>query len=274
MSTEEKVSGHYGKEGLTDRILRAVERLGKDAASLQPRDLAAMDEFHVGGIVATEALAEQMELRPGLGLLDVGSGVGGPARYFAAEHVCRVTGVVLTDEFVQVAERLTKMLKLEHLAEFRQASALALPYEAATFDRAYMIHVGMNIADKAGVFREVKRVLKAGGLFVIFDVMRTKDGALRYPVPWALSEETSFVADVAGYRKALEAAGFKVEQERRRGDFAIQVTERSIQEMAMKGPPVVGLQLLMGENTPAMVANLLGMMKDSLVEPVEMVGRG
>jgi ubiquinone/menaquinone biosynthesis C-methylase UbiE len=273
MSTEEKVSGHYGKAGLEERILNAVGKLGKDPATLRPSDLAAMDEFHVGGVASTQALAEQMELRPGLRLLDVGCGVGGPARYFAAEHVCRVLGVDLTDEFVKVADSLTKMLKLEHLAEFRQGSALALPSDIETFDRAYMIHVGMNIADKAGVFREVKRVLKAGGLFAIFDVMRTTDGELRYPVPWAVSGETSFVEEPAAYRKALEDAGFKVERERQRGDFAIQVTERSMQDMAKNGPPVLGLQLLMGEKTPVMVANILGMMKEGLIEPVELVAR-
>ena len=67
--------------------------------------------------------------------------------------------------------------------EFRQASALALPFEPETLDGAYMIHTGMNIADKAGVCRQVRRVLKRGGLFAVFDIVRTGDGAIRYPVP-------------------------------------------------------------------------------------------
>jgi SAM-dependent methyltransferase len=271
MNTEQKVSEHYGKEGLEERILQALKRLGKD--SVAPSDLAAMDEFHVGGLAATRELAEQMELRPGLRMLDVGSGVGGPARYFAAEHGCHVTGVDLTDDFVRVAQNLTRMLKLEDLSEFRQASALELPLADGTFDRAYMIHVGMNIADKAGVFREVKRVLKPGGLFTIFDVMRKGEGTLRYPLPWALSEETSFVADVATYRRMLEDAGFRIEKERGRGEFAIQATERNVEQMAKNGPPILGLQLLMGENTPLMVKNVLAMMKEGLVEPVELVAR-
>jgi SAM-dependent methyltransferase len=136
-----------------------------------------------------------------------------------------------------------------------------------------MIHVGMNIADKGGVFREVKRVLKPGGLFAIFDIMRTAGGAPRYPVPWALSEETSFVADAQAYRAALEEAGFRVERVRGRKEFAIDFTERSMRQMAKTGPPVLGLQLLMGEKTPAMIANVLGMMKDGLIEPVELFAR-
>jgi len=219
MSTEAKVAGHYGRGRLEELILAAVAREGKDPEELTAGDLAAVDEFHVGGLEATQELAKQMELRAGLRLLDVGSGLGGPARYFAAEHGCRVTGIDLTEEFVRVADNLTKRTKLDGLVEFRQGSALELPFERDTFDRAYMIHVGMNIADKAGIFREVRRVLKPEGLFTIFDIMRTwngrtgdgrsGDGAIRYPVPWALSEETSFVATVKEYRDALQGAGLR-----------------------------------------------------------------
>jgi len=158
--------------------------MGLDPDRLNPFDLAPADEFHVGGLDATRELAEQMELAPGLQILDVGSGIGGPARYFAAERQCKVTGVDLTEEFVQVARSLTRRTKLENLVEFVQASALNLTFNPETFDRAYMIHVGMNISDKAGVFREVRRVLKPGGKFAIFDYVRTKDGPITYPVPW------------------------------------------------------------------------------------------
>jgi ubiquinone/menaquinone biosynthesis C-methylase UbiE len=208
-----------------------------------------------------------------LRLLDVGSGLGGPARYFAAEHGCRVTGIDLTEEFVRVADNLTKRTKLDGLVEFRQGSALELPFERDTFDRAYMIHVGMNITDKAGIFREVRRVLKPEGLFTIFDMMRTGDGAIRYPVPWALSEETSFVATVKEYRDALQGAGFRIAEERGRGPFAIAFTERMMARMAQGGPPALGLHLLMGEKTPVIVGNILAAMKEGVLEPVELHAR-
>src|SRR6202047_2293561 len=168
MSTEATVAGHYGRGQLEELILGAVVREGKDPENLTAGDLAAVDEFHVGGLEATQELAKQMDLRAGLRLLDVGSGIGGAARYFAAEHGCAVTGIDLTEEFVRVAGSLTRRTKLDHLVGFRQGSALELPFDASTFDGAYMIHVGMNIADKGGVFREVRRVLKPGGLFTIF----------------------------------------------------------------------------------------------------------
>jgi 2-polyprenyl-3-methyl-5-hydroxy-6-metoxy-1,4-benzoquinol methylase len=152
MSTEAVVAGHYGRGRLEESILEALVREGKDLEKLVAADIAAVDEFHVGGIESTQELANHMELRAGLRLLDVGSGIGGPARYFAAEHGCRVTGIDLTEDFVRVARSLTARTKLDGLVEFRQGSALELPFDAGSFDGAYMIHVGMNVADKAGIF--------------------------------------------------------------------------------------------------------------------------
>jgi ubiquinone/menaquinone biosynthesis C-methylase UbiE len=278
MSTEAAVAGHYARDRLEEVILAAVVREGKDPDNLSAVDLAAVDEFHVGGLEATQELAAHMELRPGLRLLDVGSGLGGPARYFAAEHGCSVTGIDLTEEFVRVATSLTKRTKLDHLVEFRQASALQLPFAPGTFDRAYIIHVGMNIADKAAIFREVRRVLKPAGLFTVYDVMRTGDARtaespIRYPVPWALSEETSFVGTAKDYRDALQSAGFHIAQERGRRSFAIEFTERVMARMAQGGPPALGLHLLMGEKAPIMAGNMLAMLKEGVLEPVELYAR-
>src|SRR5215467_5423737 len=237
MSSEAKVAGHYTRGGLEETILQAVAQMGLDPDQISPIDLAPADEFHVGGLDATRDLAAQMELAPGLRILDVGSGIGGPARYFAAQHQCKVTGIDLTEEFVQVARNLTRRTKLDHLVDFVQGSALGMTFQAETFDRAYMIHVGMNLTDKAGVFREVRRVLKPGGLFVIFDILRASEGQMAYPVPWAASEETSFVADVDSSRDALQGAGFRVERERNRKAFAIEFIERSIARAAQSGQP-------------------------------------
>lgn len=273
MTTEAKVAGHYTRGTLENAILAAVAREGKNPENLNASDLAAVDEFHVGGLQATQELAGQMDLRSGLRLLDVGSGIGGPARFFATEHGCHVTGIDLTEEFVQVANRLSRLVKLHHLVEFRRASALDLPFDGQTFDRAYMIHVGMNIADKAGVFREVRRTVKPAGRFMIFDFVRTADGPIRYPVPWALSEETSFVTAAKDYRDALQGSGFQVVHERGRRAFAIEFLERTMERLAQGGPPALGLHLLMGDKTPLMLGNVLAIMREGLLEPVELCAK-
>ncbi len=273
MSIEKNVASYYTRGHLEESIDRALAQSGKDAANLTHDDLSTLDEFHVGGREATRDLAAQMDLRPGLNLLDVGSGIGGPARYFAAEHGCKVTGIDLTEEFVQVAKSLTRRTKLDSATDFLQGSALALPFDKPTFDRAYTIHVCMNISDKLALFREVRRVLKPEGVFAIFDLMRTGEGPIRFPVPWALTEETSFVARVSEYREALTAAGFHVSHERRRGAFALEFMQRAMSRMAQGGPPALGLHLLMGEPTKAMLANVFTMIQNGILEPVELIAR-
>lgn len=273
MNTEEKVAGHYSRGKLEDAILAAAQIAGKEMTQLTAADLAPVDEFHVGGLETTQMLARGMQLRPGMHLLDVGCGIGGPARYFAAQEGCQVTGIDLTEDFVNVANSLTKLVNLDGRASFRRVSALQTPFAAESFDGAYMIHVGMNLADKEGVFREVGRVLKRGARFTIFDLMRMQEGALRFPLPWALTEETSFVADAGQYRKALEAAGFEVEQEKSHRTFAIDFTQRAAARMAASGPPALGLHILMGEKTPMMLKNVLDGIVEGVFDVVEMAGK-
>jgi ubiquinone/menaquinone biosynthesis C-methylase UbiE len=273
LSIVSHVESYYTRGRLEDSILQALTRAGKDLANLTHGDLAALDEFHAGGREATQELAAQMELRPGLHLLDVGSGIGGPARFFAAEHGCRVTGVDLTEEFVFVSRSLTRRTKLDHAVEFLHGSALALPFGTANFDRAYTIHAGMNIADKLGLFREVRRVLKPEGLFAILDLMRTAEGPIRYPVPWALTKETSFVTHVNHYHDTLTATGFRVIRERHRGAFALEFTQRMMARVAQSGPLALGLHLLMGEPTKVMLGNVQGMIQEGILEPVELFAR-
>ena len=267
MSTEDQVKSHYSRGSLEQNILAALQAAGKNIDQLAPADMGGLDEFHIGGRESTEELASSMHLRPGMHLLDVGCGVGGPARYFAASG-CRVTGVDLTAEFIRVAERLTRLVKLESHASFVEASALDLPFDSGTFDGAYEIHVGMNIADKVGVFHEVARVLKPGARFSIFDIVRTGEGSLNFPLPWARQPENSFVASIDEYRQALDAAGFRIEHQRERRQFAIEFFAKM---RGMPAPPVLSVSLLMGEQAPLMLQNVAAAISAGTLEPVEFV---
>ena len=270
MSVEQQVSTHYTTGALEQKILGALRNAGKDPAHLSSDDIAPLDNFHLGGRQAIEDLSSFMHLSPGMHLLDVGCGVGGPARYFA-EQGCQVTGLDLTEEFVQVAESLTRMLKLDGNARFQQGSALEMPFPSGTFDGAYMIHVGMNIEDKAGVFREVGRVLKRGGRFTIFDILRTGEGALEFPLPWAVSPETSFVRTMEDYRKMLEVVGFRVEHERGRHQFAVEEMQKRMARGPSGAPPVIGVHILMGEKAPVMLKNVNEAIAGGKLDPVEIV---
>ena len=269
MKIEQQVAAHYTQGMLEQRILGALQTAGKTLEQLHADDLAPVDDFHVGGREATQALADFMGLRPGMHLLDVGCGIGGPARYFT-KRGCQVTGVDLSEEFIRVAASLTRLVKLHENATFRQASALELPFDSDTFDGAYEIHVGMNIADKAGVFKEVARVLKRGARFAIFDIMRAGEGVLKFPLPWALSPETSFVASPEEYRQALQAAGFGIDHQRGRRQFAIEFMQRMMTRAASERP-VLGVHLLMGEQTGAILQNVMAAIASGLLEPIELV---
>jgi ubiquinone/menaquinone biosynthesis C-methylase UbiE len=241
---------------------------------LVPADLAPVDEFHIGGRQATVDLASRLEIEPGLHLLDIGCGLGGASRYFAHERGCRVTGIDLTEEYVRVAESRARRVRLNDRVSYRQGSALSLPFAADTFGGAYMLHVGMNIEDKETLFAEVRRVLKSGGVFAIYDVMRESDGAMSYPVPWASSADTSFVESAASYRHMLEAAGFEVWLERSRRAFAIEFFRQMRAYIAETGaPPPLGLHILMGAASQQKVANMIDNLQRGLIAPTEIVGR-
>ena len=271
MTIEVKVAEHYTRDRLTEKILNALESTGKRRDSLTARDLEALDNLHVGGRESIEALAAFMDLKPGMRLLDVGCGVGGPARYFA-ERGCVVTGIDLTEEFVRTAKELTKLLKLSEAAQFQQGSALELPFESRAFDACYMVHVGMNIKDKPLLFREVGRAIRPGGRFAIFDIMRVSSADLPFPLPWALTPATSFVATVDEYRGALEAAGFQVVHERGRRQFAIESMERMRAQAASGSPQTLGVHILMGEQAPLMLKNVNQAIAAGTLEPIELVG--
>ena len=163
MTPDPNVRAHYRHGSLEQALIAAVAAMGKDPACLEPADLMGADEFHIGGAQATKELAAQLALTPAMHLLDLGSGLGGPARTLAATYSCRVTGIDLSDEYVAVATSLTRRMGLADRVAFRCGSATALPFGDAAFDGATLLHVGMNIADKRGLCAGVHRVLRPAG---------------------------------------------------------------------------------------------------------------
>jgi ubiquinone/menaquinone biosynthesis C-methylase UbiE len=271
---ESQVAQHYARTDLEQAILEALAASGKDIDKLTPGDLSPVDEFHTGGRQTTADLAAQANFAPGMHLLDVGCGIGGASRFFAADRGCRVTGIDLTQEYVETAEALARRVGLAGRVSYRQASALALPFEAGTFDGAYMMHVGMNIEDKPALFAEVRRVLKPGSRFAIFDVMRTGEGQLRFPLHWATVPETSFVVSPADYRDALQAAGFAIVTERDRGDYARAFFREVVARTAEAGgPPPLGIHILMKTDVPQKLANVVHNIEEGLIAPVEIICR-
>ena len=206
-------------------------------------------------------------------LLDIGSGLGGPARQLAG-YGCHVTGVDLSGEYVAAAQALSARMGLEDSVAFRQGDAAVMDLEPASFDGATLLHVGMNIPDKAALAVAVHRALKPGGFFAVYDVMQIGAGDIDFPVPWSTTPETSFVASPAAYRAALEGAGFTVFAERERGQFARDFFAAMRARMAQSGgPPPLGLHVLMGESAGQKTANMIAMLERGVIAPVELLAR-
>jgi MPBQ/MSBQ methyltransferase len=273
MGTAADVTGHYTRGDLLRAILDGLAATGADQAELDPDDLAPVDEFHIGGRQATVELVDQLDLRPGLRVLDVGCGLGGVSRYLARRFGVRVTGLDLTPEFVEVARELTARCRLDGLVEVQQASGTDLPFPTGTFDVVCLLHVGMNIEDKATLFAETRRVLVPGGRFGLYEVMRTGDGEVGYPVPWATVAATSFLLGPAGYRRLLGEAGFDVLGERDRREFALDFFAQLQERIAQNGPPPLGLHIVFGADHATKTANLIGNLRRGEIAPVEVVCR-
>ncbi|MET4806659.1 ubiquinone/menaquinone biosynthesis C-methylase UbiE [Limibacillus sp. MBR-115] len=272
-SSSSDVAAHYSHGDLEEGFRRALAELGFDGQSPSPVDLAPVDEFHIGGLDATLKLADRLNILAGQRWLDVGAGVGGPARAIAQQKSCHITGIDLVGDFVRVAETLNRVTKLTDAVEMHCGSALDMPFQADSFDGGYMLHVGMNIADKAALFREVARVLKPGAAFGVYDVMRVGTADISYPVPWASHARISFLAKPEEYRLALKAAGLNVVAEHERTAEALAFFERMAEESKGKLPRSLGAHVVMGKTAPEKIGNLRAGLSGGAVTPVEIITR-
>jgi ubiquinone/menaquinone biosynthesis C-methylase UbiE len=246
------VRDHYRSSGLTERLKTALAALGPEDQRLTPQQLGSLDQFHTRGLAATAELAKLTGITAEMSVLDIGSGVGGPARFLAATHGCRVTGVDLSEPFVDAARYLTGRTGQGGQVSFQTASALELPFDDGRFDIALLQHVAMNISDRARLYREIRRVLKPRGRFATYDVV-LNSGEPHYPVPWARTPATSFLLTAAATREAIEPAGFRALIWQDDSEAA----KAWVAQMRASGPPPSpNLGVVMGPDFAQLAANL------------------
>ncbi|MGH7387884.1 MAG: methyltransferase domain-containing protein [Candidatus Rokuibacteriota bacterium] len=203
-------NAYWGRDGLERRILDALAAAEKAVDALTIDDLAPADQFHSGGKPSTVRLARLAGLRPGMRVLDVGGGLGGPARTLAAEFGCQVTVVDPTESYVRTGEALTARVRLKDRVTHRLGNALALDVGRGTFDVLWTQNSGMNIADKEALYAAFARVLRQGGLLAMQEPMAGPVQPPIFPVMWAPDATTSFLRAPAEMRAVIEAAGFRV----------------------------------------------------------------
>lgn len=274
MNSDKAVAENYRHGDLLQAIRDSIARLDKSIDEVSIDDLAAVDEFHIGGRAATESLLDQVSPSDRHHVLDVGCGLGGAARFVAGRYGSQVTGIDLTAEYIEVGKELGAWVNLDHRVALHQGSALAMPFEDASFDGGYMLHVGMNIEDKAALFEEIFRVLRPGAFFCVYDVMRIGEGDLAYPVPWATESGICAMATPDQYRQALIRAGFDVDEARSRREIALAFFEKMREKMQSSGGmPPLGIHTLMKDDAAIKVKNMIDNIAAGRIAPVEIIAR-
>lgn len=273
MTNPEEVAHHYHSGHLLKRIADGCAALNL-TPPISHDVLAPVDEFHIGGRLATEPFVKALALSSDSRVVDFGCGLGGSARFVAAATGAHVTGIDLTAEFVETGRALTEWTGLSDRVQLIEGSVLDLPLESASMDAAYMIHVGMNIADKVGIAQEAKRVLKPGGVFAIYDVMQVGEGHMDYPAPWASSSDQSALAPPETYEAALTSVGFELSDRIDRTAFAKQFfADLAAAQSRVDGPPPLGLHLIMGDDTALKVKHMVRNIEGGLIAPIEIHAR-
>lgn len=268
----DNVANHYADgSDIVGAIAERLAKAGKEIGKLTTADLGTVDEFHIRGRQATMELARSLNLTPESHVLDIGSGLGGPARTLVEAHGCRVTGIDLTQSFCDAATALSHWVGLSDRVSFRQGDATELPFADGEFDAAMTIHVAMNIARKDRVYAEARRVLKAGGRFAVYDVLQGEGGDVLFPVPWAREPSISHLATPEEMQSLLTNAGFRIVDVQDSTEEGQRWFESMKARMATATAPAVTFQTFLGNDFPEMTRNQVINLRDRRIRTVTYV---
>jgi ubiquinone/menaquinone biosynthesis C-methylase UbiE len=268
----DKVASHYSDgRNLADAIAAKLREAGKDTGALTTADLGTIDEFHVRGRKATLELAEGLNLTAASRVLDLGSGLGGPARTLAETYGCHVTGIDLTPAFCTAATALSQWVGLGGKVAFQQGDATHLPFVEGSFDTAVTLHVAMNIAAKDRLYAEAKRVLKPGGRFGIYDILQGEGGDVLYPVPWAREPSISHLATPDEMKSLLAGAGFKILSVADTTEEGQRWFEAMAERMKQGGVPPLTFRTFLGDDFPEMTRNQVRNLQERRIRTVSYI---
>lgn len=271
--TDSAVQGHYTRDDIARRVLAAARRAAGAGVALTPDVLAPIDHFHGGGLASTRELVAMLEPQAGDAVLDIGCGIGGPARWIAAAFGCHVTGIDLTAAFCRAAGILNAETGMADKVKIFEASALALPFEAESFDRAYSQNVVMNIADKRGFYREAFRVLRPGGVLALSNLCAGSGGTPYYPAPWASTAATSFLSTQEETLDDLKQTGFEIARFEDTSAKTMAGRKAQRQRLESEGLPPLGPHVFMGEHMSAAWINSARSAEEGRVTTVEILAR-
>jgi len=273
MTDAKAISDHWGTGDVYARIMEAMQAASLSPDTVTVEQLAPVDHFHARGLPATVELADVLPIEARHHIIDVGCGVGGPARYFAKRFGCRVSGVDITAPFVEAANKLTALLKMESLVEVKLGDGQQLPFADAVFDGGYAQHVTMNVAERARFFAEAFRVLRSGGFFALTEHGLGRHGDPHYPVPWSEDGSGSHLVTPADTTAYLNEAGFVDVKVEETGAKYLAGYRRAMELAAQGALPAFGIQILMGQTAPAKTKNAARNIEEGRTRPIQVICR-
>jgi SAM-dependent methyltransferase len=273
MTDAKAIADHWGRGDVYAVIAAALSKMSKPLDALTMEDLAPVDHFHARGLPATVELADQLPVKAGQRLVDIGCGLGGPARYLAKRFQCHVSGVDITQPFIDAARKLTALLRMEGQVALELGDGQRLPYPDVSFDGAYTQHVTMNVADRPSFFAEAYRVLKPGGFFALTEHGLGPEGSPYYPLPWSMDGSGAYLVTPAETRALLSRAGFEAIHIEDTGPKYAAGYRGAIERAERGEVPPLGIHLLMGETTPAKMRNALRNIDERRTHPIQLICR-
>ena len=262
---------YYSPNDLYNKIIDGLDRIGQDLSEVTLDDLQPVDEFHIRGDTATKELIRLSDFTPDMHIIDVGCGVGGSTRRLSHETGCRVTGIDLSDQYIDAAERLTQLLAMQERVKFHAASALDLPFDDDTFDGAWSIQMNMNVEDKLSWLQELHRVLKPGGRAVLYEVCGNRNSPVHFPVPWAQDSSMSFLVPPDAFRDVMVSAGFTIDVWNEKTELAQKAFAHMREPRGKPDLPELGVHLLVGNDILSKAYNLHRNLDEERVSLIETV---
>jgi SAM-dependent methyltransferase len=273
MTDAKEIADHWGRGDIYGLITSALKKMSKPLEKLTMEDLAPVDHFHARGFPATVDLADKLPIRVGQHLLDIGCGLGGPARYIARRFQCRVSGVDITESFVEAANRLTALLHMQGQVKIEHGDGNQLPYADSHFDGAYTQHVTMNVADRPKFFAEALRVLKPGAFFALTEHGLGPNGNPHYPLPWSEDGRGAYLLLPSQTRSILEETGFEGIVIEDTGAEYVAAYKIAIEKAENGALPPLGTHILLGATALQKTRNTARNIEEGRTHPIQLVCR-